>query len=923
MDDTVDKINCTVFKVKDDGSKVASPREGVEHNPALLTCRLLTDNNLDVDQEHVREQSDSSKSPEPLLEEQESTGDKQVNFLVEVNVNDNHGTEEMEVDDETEKVASVDRNNGASAVARTENVGEIVPEKIVEITHDNSEKGSKQVDEKAFRSSRYGIPPGWMYHGENGGYRYYVGCAGEFYSLHSVLSGRLVMRFFNYGSRVKSNVYRQTQSSFAIYSIDRDGYWYMQDSGGNFIPYTNYNYNRGMRSSLFPHDMKGRFILPTNARGEKAFPVDINNMPIFPFDPITHLPTFPVDDNGQPVFPTGVLGRPIVPVDTNGLAIFPRDANNRFIFPSGPNGKPIAPVNIYGVPVMPLDEHGKPVVPYDASGKPLIHLASDGITPLTEEEYQYSLQWNDYFSRYYKGGMEQKSNASHQTLTQSTVSSTYEQSARHMKMLKKVRPEDIDLPPTVPPPPTTYPPQSLNIPILPCEDIEKKTTSDPALRAKTKKMIEMQLKFSRKKLRDNTQTSILYASAEDTPTDALSVSLQADGIQKDVDKSESQEFSPPLPTATLPSDSPLSVEPEHNLRTEASNIDLFADEKHLGDYLNAQKVAGDITTNSEMKQAATEQIKLLPNALTNDINASYGMMNSENQNQVFVALPKEYGGDLCGDSKTEKGIAESSSEWLSESKVMNFGSGVVPVSSSTDVISETYVLEKNVEAAESFEDNASGHKLGTKPSDEEIFESKNEKEASQKREDFSEHSSRSHGKSVGKKSHRDKPKQRVKQRSDSEHRHSLHHRVSHRRSRSGEKRHRSPARSRTPHDYYCHTRHYSRNRDRLRKHSSRSRRSYRRYWTPDVDDKYASENQRSSSREKSSEYGRSTSREKTPTPEKSSRSCSYYEDSKSRSSSIVNMQHSIRSRIPSSYRTSDNRNRSSSRHTSTGLIKTF
>lgn len=92
----------------------------------------------------------------------------------------------------------------------------------------------------------------------------------------------------------------------------------MQDGNGNFIPYTGYQYNRGVHSSLFPRDSQGRFILPTNARGEKAFPVDTNNMPIFPFDTTTHLPTFPVDENGQPVFPTGALGRPIVPIDTNG-----------------------------------------------------------------------------------------------------------------------------------------------------------------------------------------------------------------------------------------------------------------------------------------------------------------------------------------------------------------------------------------------------------------------------------------------------------------------------------------------------------------------------------------------------------------------------------------------------------------------------
>uniref|UniRef100_A0A0N5AI59 CNH domain-containing protein n=1 Tax=Syphacia muris TaxID=451379 RepID=A0A0N5AI59_9BILA len=353
-----------------------------------------------------------------------------------------------------------------------------------------------------------------------------------------------------------------------VYSVDQNGYWYLQDEYGNFV---SYDLSLG-HGHMFPLNDKGLPTLPINPNGEYAFPFDAHNMPVFPLDPITHLPIFPVDEYDNPVFPIGGYGRPIVPIDHNGAPVFPRDVNGHFIFPFGPDGKVVAPLNVFGISVLPLDEKGKPVIPRDASGKPLIHLASDGKgfiifntslfydlnwsesqvvsvaaadrkkslhlflfdtvcfgrfiilvndltlhrcrsigcmekegkTPLTDEEYQYSLQWSNYYAGYNQYYANQATAPAIRSAAPVHTTDITDH-VKHMKMLRKVRPEDIDLPPNDPPkspPPTSVPAAKVaeeKPPTPPAKDMD-----DVAVKAKAKRLLEMQLKFARKKKAEST-----------------------------------------------------------------------------------------------------------------------------------------------------------------------------------------------------------------------------------------------------------------------------------------------------------------------------------------------------------------------------------------------------------------------------------
>ncbi|VDK54306.1 unnamed protein product [Anisakis simplex] len=291
-----------------------------------------------------------------------------------------------------------------------------------------------------------------------------------------------------------------------LYSVDQSGFWYFQDeTDAEFQPCQETVVSIAMK--MYPLNAHGQPVLPINAHGEKIFPTDANHMPIFPIDHSTQLPTFPVDDYGQPVFPTGTDGRPIVPVDGNGVPVLPRDAT------------------------------GKPVIPYDDHGMPLIHLASDGITPLTEEEYQYSLQWHDYYGSY-----NQYYALVHNPIQPQQVAfgvpslamgvNTLEQAPeRSLKFLKKVRPEDIDLPLTALPP---QPSDAVPISMTPdcakpqpepplAEEVEQQKAAEE-LKAKTKRLMEMQLRFTRKTpgfgiaAKTNTTDSVGKKKSEESKT---------------------------------------------------------------------------------------------------------------------------------------------------------------------------------------------------------------------------------------------------------------------------------------------------------------------------------------------------------------------------------------------------------------------
>ncbi|MFH4980082.1 hypothetical protein AB6A40_006791 [Gnathostoma spinigerum] len=358
-------------------------------------------------------------------------------------------------------------------------------------------------------------PPGsenWIYQGEHDGYEYY---------------------------RSSDKPDGQT------YCVDQSGYWYIQNDDGSFTHYNGTDDNGANNSaqSLFPLNAAGQPTLPAGS----SFPLDSSSMPIFPVDPMTHLPMFPVNGAGQPIFPTGPHGRPVVPVDNRGLPIFPRGADGHIIFPLEPNGKPVAPVNIYGVPVLPLDENGKAIVPYDTMGCALIHVASDGVTPLTDEEYRFSLQWNDYYEKYNPTYNHQPTDSSVQP-KQAPPSESVDDHIKNLKLLKKVRPEDIDLPPT--PPPSKHSASDKSSPVPQPANVEKeqnetKPVVDAALKAKTKRMLEMQLRFSKKALLSRKSLSQSEQSANTVETEkvteeGITVSTEQSEESQTVEKSTAQ-----------------------------------------------------------------------------------------------------------------------------------------------------------------------------------------------------------------------------------------------------------------------------------------------------------------------------------------------------------------------------------------------
>jgi len=49
---------------------------------------------------------------------------------------------------------------------------------------------------------------------------------------------------------------------------------------------------------------------------------------------------------------------------------------------------------ILGLPVVPKDAYGNFVIPQDRDGNPLIHIASDGVTPVSAAEWK---QWKKFY----------------------------------------------------------------------------------------------------------------------------------------------------------------------------------------------------------------------------------------------------------------------------------------------------------------------------------------------------------------------------------------------------------------------------------------------------------------------------------------------------------------------------------------------
>uniref|UniRef100_A0A915EGZ3 Uncharacterized protein n=1 Tax=Ditylenchus dipsaci TaxID=166011 RepID=A0A915EGZ3_9BILA len=133
---------------------------------------------------------------------------------------------------------------------------------------------------------------------------------------------------------------------------------------------------------------------PRDANDQPYFPVDDKGNPVFPYDFEKKQWTFPVDDTDEPIFPRNALNKPIVPEDDRGRPIFPTDKKGIYIFPLDEHNCPTPAITLSdGKPVVPKDEYGSFVIPRDREGKALIHIAPDGITPMSVSEYKYYKQY--------------------------------------------------------------------------------------------------------------------------------------------------------------------------------------------------------------------------------------------------------------------------------------------------------------------------------------------------------------------------------------------------------------------------------------------------------------------------------------------------------------------------------------------------
>ncbi|KAL3068394.1 hypothetical protein niasHT_030685 [Heterodera trifolii] len=221
---------------------------------------------------------------------------------------------------------------------------------------------------------------------------------------------------------------------------------------------------------VFPKNEKGHFILPKDEKGSPFFPVDDRSVPIFPWDHEKGMPTFPVDDTDEPIFPRNDQNKPIVPVDENDQPIFPVDKTGTYIFPVDESNCPIPALTVYGTRVVPKDEFGNPVIPRDRDGKALIHIASDGVTPLSMGEWK---QWKKYYKEqaqvrnFYQQRQQQQPvavepaaaagvgigavnysamNSMFHPLNLEQQSAYFAADMEMLQRVRRVRPEDVDLP---------------------------------------------------------------------------------------------------------------------------------------------------------------------------------------------------------------------------------------------------------------------------------------------------------------------------------------------------------------------------------------------------------------------------------------------------------------------------------------------
>ncbi|CAK5076960.1 unnamed protein product [Meloidogyne enterolobii] len=314
--------------------------------------------------------------------------------------------------------------------------------------------------------------------------------------------------------------------------LDSTGHWFLFDeNNGTFIPMNDANKSSatpkpkedkgdprlrnverfGIKFDhngrpIFPKNERGLFILPKDEKRLPFFPVDEKARPIFPYDYTKGESAFPVDDTDEPIFPRNAHNKPIVPNDKNGQPLFPKDVSGNFIFPLNENNCPIPALTLEGLPVVPKDAYGNFVIPQDRDGNPLIHIASDGVTPVSAAEWkQWKKFYRDQARTFYK---QQQLHMAVQNVPRSSANHSITNSMFHpvnleqqsvffaadmqmLQMTRRVRPEDVDLPAA----------EDIQQPMEFSADVGKngEASMDPK-QLKRKKFIEAQLKSIKKPL---------------------------------------------------------------------------------------------------------------------------------------------------------------------------------------------------------------------------------------------------------------------------------------------------------------------------------------------------------------------------------------------------------------------------------------
>lgn len=172
------------------------------------------------------------------------------------------------------------------------------------------------------------------------------------------------------------------------------------------------------------------------------------------------------------------------------------------------------------------------------------------------------------------------------------------------------------MPPCVPPPPPTQP-----SPLVPdgsalSSEVEKKATHDPALKAKTKRMIEMQLKFSRKKLRDAVNSSVAAVPSSQTGNTSLeyaSLPRQPSDSPENIDKMESPKERPPPPPMHAPSPDPPAAE-EPDFKTKGSRNTTFDCAQKSLDSQIVRNSSGNSGKKGQIAVMQTESTPIIPGA---------------------------------------------------------------------------------------------------------------------------------------------------------------------------------------------------------------------------------------------------------------------------------------------------------------------